>query len=180
MRPGAGSPACCCTGCPAYWEAGFRYAPGAAGGGVHTGLLVRAGIGALPYLMWLEEWARATAMLEHAFNRDPSRANAAAALPSIQRITRHDPHAAGLLARVLRVIDPAAATAQMRAPLDAAVAGSDFRAASVAAGRLMDLYRRNGLLAEATALADQKASYTRQAGLEVLEFRDLTRPARQG
>ncbi len=54
----------------AYWEAGFRYASGAAGDGVHTGLLVRAGIGALPYLMRLEEWAQATAMLEHAFNRN--------------------------------------------------------------------------------------------------------------
>jgi hypothetical protein len=149
----------------AYWEAAFQYASGKAGDGVHTGLLVRAGIGALPYLMRLQDWAQATAMLEHAFNRDPSRANAAAALPAIQRIASRDPRTAGLLARVLRVIDPAAAATQMRAHLDAAVEHDDFRAASVAAGRLMDLYRRNGLLAEAMALADQKASYTRRAGL---------------
>jgi hypothetical protein len=149
----------------AYWEAAFRYASGEAGGGERTGLLVRAGIGALPYLMWLEQWTQAAALLERAFNRDPSRANAAAVLPAIQRITSREPNAAGLLARVLRAIDPTAAQTQMRAHLDAAVARGEFRAASVTAGRLIDLYRRNGLFAEAIALTDEKASYSRQAGL---------------
>jgi tetratricopeptide (TPR) repeat protein len=149
----------------AYWEAAFRYASGEAGGGERTGLLVRAGIGAIPYLMRLEQWTQAAAMLERAFNRDPSRANAAVLLPAIRQITNRLPNAAGLLARVLRVVDPTAAGVQMRAHLDATVARGDFRAASVAAGRLIDLYRRNGLLAEAMALADQKVGYARQAGL---------------
>ena len=49
--------------------------------------------------------------------------------------------------------------------MDAAVATGDYRAASVTAGRLTDLCRDSGRLAEALALADQTADYTRQAGL---------------
>jgi tetratricopeptide (TPR) repeat protein len=53
----------------------------------------------------------------------------------------------------------------MRDSLYTAVAAGDYKAASRIAGRLVDLCRNSGRLAEALALADQTAGYTRQAGL---------------
>jgi hypothetical protein len=150
----------------AYWEAAYRYAAGETGdGGTNTGLMVRAGLAAVPYLMRRQQWTTAASMLERAFIRDPSRANAAAALPAIQEITDRDPVHAGKLARVLSVLDPAAGERQMRAALDAAVARGDYWGAAVTAGRLIDLCRDGGRLAEALAFAEQQIGYTRQAGL---------------
>ena len=148
----------------AFWDAVHRRASGqAAGGTVDTGLLVRAGLAAVPYLLRQHQWDHATALLERGFLRDPSRANAAAILPAIEQITRHEPRHADLLARVLAVIDPAAAEARLRAYLAGAAARGDYRTASVATGRLIDLCRAGGRLAEALDLAGQMADYTRQA-----------------
>jgi hypothetical protein len=88
------------TEAAAYWDAGYRYAPGETGDrGTNTGLMVRAGLAAVPYLMRRQQWAAAAFMLECAFNSDPSRANAAAVLPAIQEITARDPVQAGKLAK---------------------------------------------------------------------------------
>jgi tetratricopeptide (TPR) repeat protein len=150
----------------AYWGSVLQYASGDTGNGaVDTGLLVRAGLAAVPYLIRQEQWADAAAVLEQAFVRDPSRANAAAVLPAIQEIAARDPRRADVAARVLEVIDPAAAGAQLRAYLDAAVARGDYLAASIAAGRLVYVCIGSGRLAEALTLAGQMAGYTRQAGL---------------
>jgi tetratricopeptide (TPR) repeat protein len=150
----------------AFWAAVHRQASGQAGdGSVNTAVLVRAGLAAVPYLTRQQKWEQAAYLLEDAFNQDPSRANAAAVLPAIEQITRHEPRAAGVLARVLSVTDPAAAYARLRAYLTDAVAASDYRSASVAAGQLIDLCRDGGRLAEALELAGQKADYTRRAGL---------------
>jgi hypothetical protein len=150
----------------AYWIAVFRYASRETGDGpVDTGLSVRAGLAAVPYLIRQERWADAGYLLEHAFVRDPSRANGAAVLPAIEEIAARDPRQADVAARVLQVIDPAAAEARLRAYLDAAVARGDYQAASVAAGRLINACRARGRLAEALTLAGQMAGYTRQAGL---------------
>jgi tetratricopeptide (TPR) repeat protein len=154
------------TEAAAYWEAGYRDASGETGDhGTDTGLMVRAGLAAVPYLMRRQQWTAAAALLEGAFNRDPSRANAAAVLPAIQEITARDPVRAGVLARVLAVLDPAAGERQTRASLDAAVARGDYMRASATAGRLADLCRGSGRLAEALTHAEQQAGYTRQAGL---------------
>jgi hypothetical protein len=104
-------------------------------------------------------------MLEQAFIRDPSRANAAAVLPSIEQITRNKPRWTGLLARVLTVTNPAAAEARIGAYMADAAARADYWAATVAAGRLITLCQRSGRLPEALDLAGQMAEYTRQAGL---------------
>jgi hypothetical protein len=150
----------------AYWNAVHRYASGGNdAGSVHTGLLVRAGLAGAGYYLRQQHWNDAAYLLEDAFLKDPSRAHAAAVLPAIQQITRHYPPAAGVLASVLVVIDPAAAEATLRAALDDAVARGDYRAASVAAGRLVYLCRDSGRLAEALHLAGQMADYTRRAGL---------------
>jgi hypothetical protein len=150
----------------AYWHAMHRYASGAGGtGSVHTGLMVRAGLAAIPYYLRHQQWDAAVFLLESAFVRDPSRASAAAVLPAIRQITRHDPSNAVILARVLQEIDPAAAEAMLRAAMDDAVARGDYRAASTAATRLADLCRASGRLAEALHFTEQKADHTRQAGL---------------
>jgi hypothetical protein len=150
----------------AFWVTVFQYASGDTGdGGTDTGLLVRAGLAAVPYLIRQEEWTHAASVIDRAFVRDPSRANAVAVLPAIEEIAARDPRQAVVAARVLQVIDPAAAEAQLRAYLDAAVAGGDYAAASVAAGRLITMCRGGGRLPEALTLVGQKAGYTRQAGL---------------
>ena len=84
-------------------------------GAVRTELVVRAGLAAVPYLIRLREWTAAGGMLQYAFNRDPSRANAAAMLPAIQQITGYDATQAHVLALVLAVLDPAAGERQLRA-----------------------------------------------------------------
>jgi hypothetical protein len=152
----------------AFWVGVFQSASGETGdgtGAVDTGLVVRAGLAAVPYLLRREQWAAAAIVLEHAFIRAPSRANAAAVLPAIEEIAAHDTSYAGVAAGVLQVIDPAAAEARLRAYLDAAVARGDYLAAAVTAGRLVDTCRGGGRLAEALTLVGQKAGYTRQAAL---------------
>jgi len=153
------------TEAAAYWRAVFLYASGETGAGrIDTGLSVRAGLAAVPYLMRTEQWTAAAVMLERAFNRAPTRANAAAVLPAIQEITDHDARNADVLARVLVVIDPAAAERQMRAHVDAAASRGDYVGASITAGRLVYLCLDSGRLAEALAFADQQVSYSEQAG----------------
>jgi hypothetical protein len=149
----------------AFWDAVFDYASGETGDGTDTGLLVRAGLAAVPYLIRQRRWSDAGYLLERAFNAEPSRANAAAVLPAVEEIAAHDPGQVVVLAMVLQVIDPVAAEKQLRAYLDTAAARGDYEAASVAAGRLIDLCMDGGRLAEALNLAGQKAEYTRQAGL---------------
>jgi tetratricopeptide (TPR) repeat protein len=150
----------------AYWGAVFRYSSGEAGAGaMDTGLAVRAGLAAVPYLLRRQQWADAAYLLDQAFIRDPSRANAVAVLPAIEEIAARDPRQADIAATVLQVIDPAAAGAQLRAYLNAAVARDDYEGASVAAGLLLNQCMDSGRLAEALTLCGQKAGYTRQAGL---------------
>jgi len=149
-----------------YWTMMYLRASGKAGDGTEDlRAMVRAGLAAIPYLVRQQQWQAAAALLEGAFNRDRSRATAAAMLPAITQITRHDPGSAEVLALVLQVLDPASAEAVMREALDAAVATADYRIASGIAGRLAYLCRDSGRLAEALALTDRKADYTRQADL---------------
>ncbi len=149
-----------------FWASVHQRASGQASGeSVDTGLLVRAGLAAVSYLIRQHRWDDAGGLLEAAFVRDPSRANAVAVLPAIEQITRHAPQWAGVLARVLAVIDPAAGVLRLRAAMVDAAARGDYRAASANAGRLLDLCRNTGRLADALDAAEQKAGYTRQAGL---------------
>ena len=142
----------------------FRYASGEDGlGPVDTELAVRAGPSAVAYLIRRQRWAEAAAVLVGAFVMSPSPANAAAMLPDIERITSHDPSQAGDLARIVRVLDPAAAEKQLRIQLDASRADGDYEAASKAAGRLTYICLRSGRVEEALTLASQAAGYSQQA-----------------
>jgi tetratricopeptide (TPR) repeat protein len=132
---------------------------------VNTRLLIRAGMAAAPYLMRQKQWDAAARLLELAFSQDPSRKNAAAVLPAITQLARHNSRSAVALAAALEVIDPVAAEAQLRIALKAATGNGNYREASVAAGRLVRTCLDGGRLSEALALTQQKADYTRQANL---------------
>jgi tetratricopeptide (TPR) repeat protein len=124
-------------------------------------------LSAAPYLIRLGEWSAAASLLQDAFYRDPSRATAAAVLPQLQTINEAGqvPAAAGALAEVLEVIDPAAAEHQMRAFMKDSVARGDYQMASIAAGRLARQCAVIGQLTEALDLTERKAEYTALAGL---------------
>jgi tetratricopeptide (TPR) repeat protein len=153
-----------------YWYAVYKLASGegsgeAGSGEMHTELALEAGLAAVPYLVRQRQWDIAGAILERVFLQDPSVANALTAMPAIQQITHHDPSQAGVLARVLAVIDPASADARGRTELAAAVAAGDYRAAVSCASFLADLCRENGRMAEALGYVEQTADYARQAAL---------------
>ena len=150
------------------WFSIFREVYGGTGDGkaiINSELAVRAGLSAVPYLMRKEQWENVAALLDRAFNTDPTRTNAVAMLPIIQRIIAHEPRHAVIFARILRVLNPETAQEQMRVNLDTALATNDYRAAVVISGHLVNQYRESGQLAEALALAKKLPVYTRLAGL---------------
>ena len=148
----------------AFWFEMLDYALGETGDGdAHTGLMMRAGLAAVPYLMRGEKWMEAAVSLGCAFSADPSRSNAATMLPIIQEIVAHDPEQTDVLTRILQVIDSAQAEIQLRASVDTAVECGDYRAASVTTGFLIELCQDSGRLADALSLADKKLEYSRRA-----------------
>jgi hypothetical protein len=149
----------------AAWAAAYVFAATPDGGRVQTSRAARAGLAAIPYLVRQRRWEIATALLNNAFNQDPSRANLAAVLPVIHTLTRHYPRAAGTLARIVQLADPAAGESYAHSALDAAAGHGDFRAATAIAARMVALCLGTGRLAEALSFADQAADYTRRAGL---------------
>jgi tetratricopeptide (TPR) repeat protein len=149
-----------------FWRTGLEYASSEASqGDVNTRLIVRAGFRAAPYLIRQEQWEQAAAMLELAFNRDPSRASATAMQPLVRKIAGNLDSAGLFLATVIEVTDPAAAEEQVRGYLAAAVARGDHRAAMIASGRLAYRNLRSGRSAEALDFADQALSHAGRAGI---------------
>jgi CHAT domain len=136
-------------------------------GGEDSGLVVRAGLAAAPYLLRRGDWDTAGVLLEHAVLRDGSPGTVQAVLSSLRRIAAATgaPDDAVVLARVLRGVDVGGAERLLRGAADAAAGADDFRVASVAAGDLVNLLMAAGRLAEALAVADQKAEFTERAGL---------------
>ena len=149
----------------AFWQAMLDVAAGEAGDGtIRTGVLVHAALAGIPYMIRLEEWSGAAAMIDEATIWSPTPATAAAVLPSIQAVADHEPLTAALLARTLRIIDPAEAEARMRAFLADATTRGEYHAASVAAGQLANQCLDGGRLPEALSFADEAVSLSRRAG----------------
>jgi len=136
-------------------------------GGEDTGLVVRAGLAAAPYMIRRQDWAAASALLDHAIVRDESPGTAQAALPSLRRIAAATGAAKdqAVLARALRTVDPAQAEQLLRGALETAAGTGEYRAASVRAGHPANLLRDSGRLREALDVLTVKADYTRRAGL---------------
>jgi hypothetical protein len=136
-----------------------------------SGLVIRAGLGAAPYLLRMQQWDLAAQLLEYALIRDRSRAAARAALPALRAIaaavagTGFEPTAAGMLTLALEQIDPVAAEQQIAQLLAAALSRQDYQLASAAARNLVRYRTRAGQFEEAFQLAGQVIGYTRRAGL---------------
>jgi tetratricopeptide (TPR) repeat protein len=135
--------------------------------GEDSGLVVRAGLAAVPYLVRRADWNTVGALLEHAVIRDPSPGTVQTVLPTLRRIAAATgtPQTTTLLARALRRVDPAEAERLLRDVLDDAVNVGNYRVAALAAGDLFILLHAAGRLAEALEVAGQSEAYTRRAGL---------------
>jgi hypothetical protein len=151
----------------AYWNTVFMQ-----GLEQETGwLIVRAGRGAVPYLLRLGQHGLALGLLEQVIHRDWSPDTIAALLPVLRQIAdaaqdNDDKNIASLLvARALENIDSDASERQLRGLLTAVVEHGDYSAASTVLIFLIKNYRRTGRLTEALALASEMAEYTRRAGL---------------
>jgi PAS domain-containing protein len=136
-----------------------------------SGLVIRAGLSAAPYLVRLREWEIAAQALEHALTRDRSRAAARAALPALRTVvaavagTDFEPTATGMLTLALGRIDPAAAGRLTAQVLAAALARRDYRIAAAAARNLVIDRTRAGRFDEAIHLAEQAIGYSQRAGV---------------
>jgi tetratricopeptide (TPR) repeat protein len=154
------------AGLAAFWAAVSRRAQEQEGG-EDSDLVVRAGLAAAPYLLRRGDWDAVGFLLEQAVLRDRSPGTAQAVLPSLRRVAAATgtPKDASRLGRVLRGVDAGEAEQLLRGAADAAAEVGDYRVASGGAGELFILLRDAGRLAEALAVADQKAEFTGRAGL---------------
>lgn len=150
----------------AFWKAVSEWAREREDG-EDSNLVVRAGLAAAPYVLRRGDWRTASILLEEATMRDWSPGTVQAALPSLRRIADATGMSIdlGVLARVLRWVDPGEAERLLRGAAGAAADAGDFQVASATAGELFSLLRDAGRLAEALAVAEQKPEYTRRAGL---------------
>ena len=127
---------------------------------------------AAPYLLRQGRWNEAAALLERMLQRDRSPASLGFALPLLRRIveatagTERELIDAGILATTLALAGRTAeAEPMLRDVIARGAAQGNYRVASDAAGELCNLLRSSGRLEEALRVAEEKAGYTRQAGL---------------
>ena len=150
----------------AYWIAVSRWAREREGV-EDSDLVVRAGLAVAPYLLRRRKWDAAAFLLEESVMRDGSLGTVQAVLPSLRRIAAAtgQPRDTAGLARVLASVDAGEAERLLRGAMDAAAGTGDYRVASAASAELVNLLRDAGRLAEALAVAREKAEYTQQARL---------------
>ena len=153
-----------------YWTAVADQAKGREAKEQVGGTLIRASLGATPYLMRLGHWSKAFELLENVTLRDRSRKAARAVLPALRTIaaaaigTDAEAKANGALANALQWIEPRAAEAVARAALDAALSRGNYEDAAPAAGTVVRYCRMAGRLAEALTVVEQQITYTQRAG----------------
>ena len=130
-------------------------------------LVVLAGLAAAPYLLRCHDWNTAGLLLEQARMRDTcSPVTAQAVIPSLRRIAEATGEAKnlGVLAAVLRQVDPLEAETLLRRVYDQASISADHQLASGIAGELVFLLRDQGRLHEALDVADKMIEQICQAG----------------
>ncbi|MBO3746603.1 CHAT domain-containing protein [Streptosporangiaceae bacterium NEAU-GS5] len=154
-----------------FWWAVFEHAREGEQGMEAGGLMVRAGSGAVPYLLRLAAWQDARWLLEQVLHRDRSRGTVAGLVAGLRRVAAglaggpEELVARGTLGRALLVVDPGAGEQELRAVLALAEQSDD---AEVASALLMDLVGvcvGSGRLAEALELAGRKVEWSVRAGL---------------
>ena len=136
-------------------------------GGENTGVVVRAALAAVPYLLRQEAWDAAAALLEQVLSRDHSPVAAQFALPALRRVADATgaPRDVAVLARVLATVDPVEGERLQREVLDAALSSADFRLAASATGSLISLLASTGRLAEALELTPRLEDCAQRAAL---------------
>jgi hypothetical protein len=135
-------------------------------------LVVEGGKRAAPYLLRRARWGEAGRLLEDVTRRDTTPATLALALPRLRQVvaasqgTEDELASAGVLANVLLMAGRTAEAEQIeRDRIAKCITQGNYRLASVAAGQLLNLLRATGRFEEGLALAEEKAGYTRRAGL---------------
>jgi hypothetical protein len=136
------------------------------------GMVVGSARRAAPYLLRQARWAEASTLLEDMLLRDRSPSSLAFALPLLRRVAEASAGGereltdAGVLATTLRLAGRTTeAEGMLRDLMARAAAGGSYHQASTAASELLNLLMSGGRLAEALKVAEEKAGYTRQAGL---------------
>jgi tetratricopeptide (TPR) repeat protein len=127
---------------------------------------------ASPYLLRQQRWEEASGLLEQLIRRDQSPDTVAFALPLLERIaeattgTERELIDKAMLAKIFRRAGRSSeAELLIRGLVRLASVRGNFRTASATIGELLNTLRRTGRLEEALKAADEKAIYTRQAGL---------------
>jgi CHAT domain len=154
------------TGLATYW-AGVSGGAREREGGEDSGLVVTAGLAAVPYLLRQADWDAAARLLDHALIRDRSPGVVAAMLPALRRMAdaTGTPGHRFVLARALRYAGQAEAGPLLGDTLRAAAAAGDYRLAAAIAADLAYLLHAAGRLSEALAVNEEMAGYTGRAGL---------------
>ena len=134
--------------------------------------VIRAGRGAVPYLMRQRRWEHASTVLEHILYRDQSQLTRAAVLPLLLSLaestkgTGRELTDAGVAATAsARFGRWEEAEAMLRAILDRASESGDFRQANSAANELINVMRATGRAQQALYLLDRKKTYIERMGL---------------
>jgi len=134
-----------------------------------SGLVVRAGLAAAPYLLRLNAWEDTGRLLDRVLQRDDRRATVVAVLPALEQIlaasigTDRESAAAGRRDFARGLIHPAASVERlMQERIATVLAHHDYQSASTMAGDLAWIYLRSGQFDEALHMADRCIGYTRQ------------------
>ncbi len=132
--------------------------------------MVRAALAGAPYLLRLQQWDTASALLQQALFRDASPGTRAAVLPLLERLadanrgTDLELNHQRVLAAALSTVDPGRAEALLRQVLHQTEDRQQHDQASMTAAILINLLRDAGQPTEALSLVEQKIEHTRQAG----------------
>jgi PAS domain-containing protein len=135
-------------------------------------LVVEGARHAAPYLLRTQRWAEASTLLERMIHRDTSPDTLALAIPLLRHLleqtrgTKRELIDAGVLAVALltagRHLEAGIA---LRELIERCIAQDNYRLASVNAGFLFHLLLLTSRFEEALQMAEEKAAYTRRAGL---------------
>jgi hypothetical protein len=134
-------------------------------------LILRAGRGALPYLLRQQAWPELITAGGNVLARDQRPRTAAALLPLLEQAaaaaadTDHELPLRHLAAKALMALRPAEAATKLRELLDSAVARENYVLAGIVAGDLITLLRNEGRLQDALDLSERAQDYARRAGL---------------
>jgi len=135
--------------------------------GEDTGMVVQAGLAAVPYLLRREDWDDVSTLLESVVDRDQSPTVAHEALSALRRVAEATGAIRDLavLGRVLAAVDRAEAERLQRDVLERALAERDYQVAASVAGTLAWLLVRSGRLPEALEITATMTDLAERARL---------------